>query len=166
YYLLEPSDILQDDDLHWDTGIWDGPEWRPTVFPGTKCSLSCYARKITPPEGYYLLKEGDIVKKGDFYWDNGEWKPSVLFGHNFIDGVHYGLMNLIVAYARKTIIDKQLEIIQLSTSNGRKTLICKMLRTGDVVDFDNHPNTIIFLGDRYVKTSWTLEFSAVCYVRH
>ncbi|MEE9548723.1 MAG: hypothetical protein V3V68_05145 [Nitrosomonadaceae bacterium] len=48
-------------------------------------------------------------------------------------------------------------------SLGAKYMTCAMDDTKDYDDFINHPETIIFLGDRYRKTSWNSDAKVVYY---
>ncbi len=55
---------------------------------------------------------------------------------------------------------QSLTISKIEEHAGIKWMYCTL--TG-AVDYENHPEAIYFLGDRYAKTSWNSDFNTVCY---
>lgn len=58
---------------------------------------------------------------------------------------------------------QQLVISKIEEHDGVKWMECTLTHGND---FENHPDTIVFLGARYDKTSWNSDRATVCYRTH
>lgn len=56
-----------------------------------------------------------------------------------------------------------LVISAITTLGDTSCLECKMVYTKDVNDFENHPQQIILLGVRYIRSGWNSDRNVVYY---